>query len=194
MTILTVLTIYGNREGDFMSFEQIVTYIIAPIVAAIIGGIGLVKVVIPRIIEARLEGEKDTREYTQKKEQLEQLSRLSDNAASQQVVTELLVASQEKEEKANEFIRTTVFNGLDKIKTDTNHIPLLLGEIKEFNKRITGLETRQRLLSNLITGGGVIDADEPADDFEAWKRRKLDDDEANQLSNPTSDQAGNNGE
>ena len=170
--ILTNLTIYGNRNGDLMTFEQVVTYVIAPLLAAGAAIWALVKVVIPKIIEARLEGERDTREYSQKKEQLEQLSRLSDTAASQQVVAELLANSQDKEEAANEFIRTIVFNTLDKIKTDSAHIPGLMGEIKELSKRITGLETRQRLLRNLITG--TIDEEEPRDDYEAWRKRKLD--------------------
>jgi hypothetical protein len=172
--ILTVLTISRNRRGDFMTFEQIVTYVIAPLLAAGAAIWALVKVVIPRIIEARLEGEKDTREYSQKKEQLEQLSRLSDTAASQQVVAELLANSQDKEEKANEFIRTIVFNTLDKIKTDSAHIPGLIAEIKEHSKRITDLETSQRLLRNLITGGLPADEEEPKDDYEAWRKRKLD--------------------
>jgi hypothetical protein len=181
--ILTVLTIYGNRagapsactqvDGDFMTFEQIVTYIIAPLIAAGAAFWALVKIVIPRIIEARLEGEKDTREYSQKKDQLEQLSRLSDAAATHQVVAELLANSQDKEEKANEFVRTVVFNTLDKIKTDSAHIPGLIGEIKELSKRVTGLETRQRLLRNLIIGGIPEDEEEPADDYEAWRKRKL---------------------
>ncbi len=175
-----------------MTLPEIVTYIVAPLLAAGTAIWALVKVVIPRIIEAKLEGEKDTREYSQKKEQLEQLSRLSDTAASQQVVAELLANSQDKEEAANEFIRTIVFNTLDKIKTDSAHIPGLIGEIKELSKRITGLETRQRMIRNLITGGlgdaygpsasVPADEEEPIDDYEAWRKRKLD--EINPPSNP----------
>src|SRR5688572_954295 len=97
--ILTLLNYSVNRRGDFMTFEQIVTYIIAPVIAAIAAGWGVVKWVIPRIVDAKLEGEKDTRGYSQKKETLEQLSRLSNSAASHQVVAELLANSQDKEEK-----------------------------------------------------------------------------------------------
>lgn len=173
-----------------MTFEQIVTYIIAPLIGGGAAVWALVKVVIPRLIEARLEGEKDTREHSQKKEQLEQLSRLSDTAASHQVVAELLANSQDKEEKANEFIRTVVFNTLDKIKTDSAHIPVLIGEIKELSKRVTGLETRQRLLRNLIMGGLPADEEEPTDDYDAWRKRKLD--ESNQLPNPAGSSGGAN--
>lgn len=179
-------------NSEEFTIGQVITYVLLAVfgTGGAIGGVwALVKVVVPRLVEARLEGEKDTREYSQKKEQLEQLSRLSDTAASQQVITELLVTSQEKEEKANEFVRTTVFNGLDKIKTETNHIPLLLNEIKEFSKRVTSLETRQRLLSNLITGGKVIEDDEEKDDFEAWKKRKLNDSTEPQMGSQTNDPA-----
>lgn len=169
-----------------MTFEQIVTYIIAPLIATGTAIWALIKVVIPRIIEARLEGEKDTREHSQKKEQLEQLSRLSDTAASHQVVAELLANSQDKEEKANEFIRTMFFNAVDQIKTNSAHIPGLIGEIKEHSKRITGLETRQRMLINLITGGKAADDETPVGDYEAWRRRKV---ESENLGNPANPQS-----
>lgn len=136
-----------------MSFEQIVTYIIAPIIAAIVAGLGVIKWVIPRIVDAKLEGEKDTRGYSQKKETLEQLSRLSNSAASHQVVAELLANSQDKEEKANEFIRTIVHNG-----------------IQDIAKRLAQLENRQSLLTNLITGGKLDD--EPIGDYDDWVKSK----------------------
>lgn len=138
-----------------MSFEQIVTYIVAPIIAAIMAGWGVVKWVIPRIVDAKLEGEKDTRGYSQKKESLEQLSRLSNSAASHQVVAELLAASQDKEEKANEFIRKIVFN-----------------EIRELSRRFANLENRQRLLSNLITGGKQAEDEESTGDYDTWVKNK----------------------
>jgi hypothetical protein len=152
--ILTLLNYSVNRRGDFMTFEQIVTYIIAPVIAAIAAGWGVVKWVIPRIVDAKLEGEKDTRGYSQKKETLEQLSRLSNSAASHQVVAELLANSQDKEEKANEFIRTIVHNG-----------------IQDIAKRLAQLENRQSLLTNLITGGKLDE--EPIGDYETWKKYKL---------------------
>ena len=158
-----------------MTLPEIVTYVIAPIIAAIAAGWGVVKWVIPRIVDAKLEGEKDTRGYSQKKESLEQLSRLSNSAASHQVVAELLAASQDKEEKANEFIRKIVFN-----------------EIRELSRRFANLENRQRLLSNLITGGKLAEDEEPIGDYNAWAKNKPN----NENSKPSteSDEAGRHGE
>lgn len=139
-----------------MTFEQIVTYIVAPLITAGAAIWALVKVVIPRIVEARLEGEKDTREYSQKSASLEQLSRLSDSAASHQVVAELLANSQDNEQRANEFIRTILLNG-----------------IQDISKRLAQLENRQSLLTNLITGG-KLNEEEPIGDYESWKKSKAD--------------------
>lgn len=139
-----------------MTFEQIVTYIIAPLVAAIAAGWGVVKWVIPRIVDAKLEGDKEAREHNQKSASLEQLSRLSDSAASHQVVAELLANSQDKEEAANKFIRTIVYDG-----------------IQDIAKRLAQLENRQSLLTNLITGG-KLDEEGPIGDYESWKKSKID--------------------
>lgn len=157
-----------------MTFEQIVTYIITPVIAAIVAGWGVVKWVIPRIVDAKLEGDKEAREHNQRSASLEQLSRLSDSAASHQVVAELLANSQDNEQRANEFIRTIVFNG-----------------IQDISRRLAQLENRQSLLTNLITGG-KLEEDEPIGDYEAWKRSKVD--EPNQQSSKPSSRGGGNDE
>lgn len=145
-------------NGEQFSAGQVITYVLLAIFGtggAIASVWAVVKVIIPRLVDARLEGEKDTRQYSQKAESLEQLNRLSNSAAAHQVIAELLASSQENEQKANEFIRATVFNG-----------------IQEITKRLAQLETRQSLLSNLITGGKLAEDEEPTGDYDAWIRNK----------------------
>jgi hypothetical protein len=172
MVILTFQTYLGNRRGDFMTGPEIVTYIIAPVLAAlgVIGGI--IKYVIPRIIDARLEGDKDTREHRQKMDALQTEYLKAESESTHQMMGSLLEKSQDKEARAYEFVTNTVFNTLDKIKTDTNHIPVLVNEIKELSKRVHNLEISQRVFLNWLTGGNPID--QPADDYETWKKSKLD--------------------
>ena len=157
-----------------MTLPEIVTYIIAPTLAGLAAVWGLVKWVIPKIIEARLEGDKDTREHRQKMDALQTEYLKAESTSTHQMMGSLLEKSQDKEAKAYEFITNTVFNSLDKIKTDTNHIPVLITENKALQVQVNGLETRQRLLIDLITGGLItVKEDQGADEYETWKRNKL---------------------
>lgn len=141
-----------------MSFEQIVTYIVAPLAAAGAAIWGLVKWVIPKFVDAKLTEQKDVREHRQKMDALQTEYLKAEAETTYQMMGSLLEKSQEKEDKANEFIRETVFN-----------------EIRDLSRRFANLENRQQLLSNLITGGKVVEAEEPIGDYEAWKKSKLDD-------------------
>lgn len=133
-----------------MTLPEIVTYVIAPILGAlgIIGGI--VKYVIPRIIDARLEGDKDTREHRQKMDELQTQYLKAESDSTQQMMGSLLERSQDKEAKAYEFITNTVFNVLDIIKTNARLIPEILTEIKALKYEIRNLATHQRLLRNIV--------------------------------------------
>jgi hypothetical protein len=123
-----------------MSLEQVILIIVAGA-----GAIwGLIKFVIPKFVEAHLEKEKDTREHQQKLQQLEQGYLLSEAAVAQQRLAELLQDTQT-------FVQTTVANSLDKIKTDTSHIPKLVDEIRKLEYEQRNLQTQQRLLNNLVT-------------------------------------------
>jgi hypothetical protein len=168
-----ILTLDGRiGKGGFMTFEQIVTYVIAPLLAGAAAVWALVRVLIPRLIEARLEGEKDSREHRQKLDELQIEYHKAESESTHQMMGSLLEKSQEKEEKANEFNRTVVFNSLDKIKTDTNHIPILIQEIKILQSQVNGLETRERLLIDLITHGLVATEDEPKEDYDTYQRNQ----------------------
>lgn len=159
-----------------MSFEQIVTYIILPIIAGITAIWGTVKFIIPKvadrilkIIESRanaeIEGEKTTREYQQKMEQLEQSYLLSEASVAQQRMADLLEDSQGT-------LKTIYFDGIDKIKTDTSQIPLVIIEIKALQIRVDGLETRQRLLIGIITRDLAVGDDQSAEDYDTWKKNQ----------------------
>lgn len=153
----------------FMTFEQAVTYVIAPLLAAAAAIWALVKVLIPRLIEARLEGEKDTREHRQKLDELQIEYHKAESESTHQMLGSLLEKSQDKEAKAYDFITSAVFNSLDKIKTDTNHIPLVVSEIKALQTQVNGLETRQRLLIDLITNG-LITVGDSTEDYDTWQK------------------------
>jgi len=137
-----------------MSFEQIVTYIITPLIAALVGLIGVFKWVLPKFVDARLTEQKEVREHRQKLEALQTEYHKAEAETTYQMMGSLLEKSQEKEDKANEFIRATVFNG-----------------IQDIAKRLARVETRQRLLSNLITGGQLTEDDEPTGDYDTWKSK-----------------------
>lgn len=189
--ILTVLTI--SCKGDTVTFPEFVTYVILP---ALLGLGGLIKSGFPRWLAAKLRGDESTRKHQQKIDELSQAFYHSEREVTNQAMASVVAAAQEEERKANDFVRTTVFNTLDKIKTDTVHVPGLITEVresgKETNKRITGLETRQRMLINLITGGKLADEDEPTDDYEAWRKRKLDENPQPRISQNRAE--GDNGE
>lgn len=133
-----------------MTLPEIVTYIIAPVLAGlgVIGGI--IKYVIPRIIDARLEGDKDTREHRQKMDELQTQYLKAESESTHQMMGSLLEKSQDKEAKAYEFITSTVFNALDIIKTNARMIPEMLTEIKALKYEIRNLATHQRLLRNIV--------------------------------------------
>lgn len=138
-----------------MSFEQIVTYIVAPLAAAGAAIWGLVKWVIPKFVDAKLTEQKDVREHRQRMDALQTEYLKAEAETTYQMMGSLLEKSQEKEDKANQFIRETVFK-----------------EIRELSRRFANLENRQRLLSNLITGGKLAEDEEPTGDYDAWIRNK----------------------
>lgn len=70
-----------------------------------------------------------------------------------QMMGSLLEKSQEKEERAYEFITQTVFNTLDAIKTTTRLLPEILQEIRALKYEVRDLATHQRLLRSIITQG-----------------------------------------
>ena len=123
-----------------MSLEQVILLVVAGAGALW----GLVKFVIPKLVEGHLEKEKDTREHQQKLQQLEQGYLLSEASVAQQRLAELLQETQN-------FVQTTVANSLDKIKTDTSHVPKLVEEIRKLEYEQRNLQTQQRLLNSLVT-------------------------------------------
>lgn len=153
-----------------MTFSEWVTYVILP---ALIGLGGLIKSGFPKYLAARLRGDEETRKHQQKIDELSHAYYHSEREVTNQALASVVATSQDKEEKANEFIRTVVFNSLDKIKTDTNHIPILVGEIKALQSQVNGLETRQRLLIDLITGGLItVGDDQRTGDYDTWKKQQ----------------------
>ena len=133
-----ILTLILDRAT--MTFEQIILLIIAGV-----GAIwGVIKFIIPKVVDARLESERDDREFRQKRAELEQSYLLSEASVAQQRLAELLQETQS-------FVQSTVSNSLDKIKTDTSHLPELVEQVEKLKYEFRNLQTHQRLLVSLLT-------------------------------------------
>jgi hypothetical protein len=139
-----------------LTFSEVVTYILVPLAGAAGAIWTLVKVIIPRIVEARIEGDKDAREHQQRMDELQVEYLKAEGASTHQMMGSLLEKSQDKEARAYEFITQTVFNALDIIKTNVRLLPEIHTELKALKYEIRNLATHQRLLRTIVTK----DADE----------------------------------
>lgn len=151
---------FGNRRGDFMTFEQIVTYIITPLIAGLVAILGVIKWVIPRIVDSYLkrqeklsEVEIEVKKSTQEDKRLALEYSRTEATEAQRMLGEIISDLQKAKEKDDDFLRTTVFS---------------------FERRLTAVETKTRLLIDLLTKGLLTVEEAPADDFEAWKKSKVD--------------------
>jgi len=95
--------------------------------------------------EARLEAEVDTREHRQKQENLAVAYHLSEGAAAQQVMAELVAMSQEGEREANQFVRENMAQDLAAID---NRLADLVSAIE----KLTQAETQRAKLFTLQNG------------------------------------------
>lgn len=93
--------------------------------------------------EGRRLAEGDTREHRQKQEDLELAYHLSENAAVQQVMAELVSNAQEGEREANEFIRADVKNDLAAIIEDANNLLAAINKLTEVEENRAKLFTLQ---------------------------------------------------
>lgn len=166
-----------------MTWPEIVTYIIAPTLTGLAAIWTVVKVIIPRMVEARLEDQrkrtdaeieekKDTREFTQAEKRLVLDYAKTEATEAQRMFGEIISDLQQAKERGDNFVRTTVFDGLDKIKTNADYIPVLRQEVKDFERRLTELETKHRLLIDLLTAG-LVTLDQPLGNYDSWKKSKL---------------------
>jgi hypothetical protein len=166
----------GIGKGDLMTFAEVVTYIILPLFAAVGAIWGTIKFIIPKATEtvlkkiekttdAEIESQRDTREYKQKMEQLEQSFLLSGASVAQQRMADLLEDSQST-------LKTIYFDGIDKIKTDTRHIPILISETKALQSQVNSLESRLRLLIGLITNDLTVGEGQPIEDYDTYQRNQ----------------------
>lgn len=133
-----------------MSFEQIVTYIIAPLATAAAAIWGLVKWVIPKFVDAKLTEQKDVREHRQRMDALQTEYLKAEAETTYQMMGSLLENSQAKEDKANEFFRTLYFNAVDQIKTNVAHIPDLKKDVGTVKHQIANLETKLSIIIELF--------------------------------------------
>lgn len=156
MSILTLQTISCNGEpvnGQEYSAGQVVTFILLAIFGtggAIASIWGLVKWVVPRVVEARLTEQKDAREHRHKLEALQTEYHKAEAETTYQMMGSLLENSQAKEDKANEFFRTLYFNAVDQIKTNTAQIPEVKRDIGELKHQFADFATKLSLLIDIF--------------------------------------------
>lgn len=143
-----------------MSFEQIVTYIITPLIAGLVAILGVIKWVIPRIVDSYLkrqeklsEAEIEAKKSTQEEKRLALEYSRTEATESNRMLGEIISDLQKAKEKDDDFLRSTVFN---------------------FERRLTAVETKNRLLIDLLTKGLLTVEESPEDDFESWKKNKVD--------------------
>jgi hypothetical protein len=148
--ILTLLNYSVNREGDFMTFEQIVTYIIAPLIAGGAAVWGLVRWVIPKLVDAKITEQKDVREHRQKMDALQTEYLKAEAETTYQMMGSLLENSQAKEDKANDFFRTLFFNAVDQIKTNAAQVPEIKRDIGELKHQFADFATKLSLLIDIF--------------------------------------------
>jgi hypothetical protein len=119
--------------------------IIAYVVAGIVGLWGLIKLLAPKWLDARLEDIRDRREFDQEQNRLTRSYQQAESAVAQQMLMELLASLQEGRETDIEFIKNDVREALDKIKADSSLIPVL---VNDFSKRLLEIEYQ---VKNLVT-------------------------------------------
>lgn len=133
-----------------MTLPEIVTYIIAPILAGIAAVWGLIKWVIPRLVDAKIVEQKDTREHRQKMAELQTQYLKAEAETTYQMMGSLLENSQAKEDRANEFFRTLYFNAVDQIKTNAAQIPEVKRDIGELKHQFADFATKLSLLIDIF--------------------------------------------
>ena len=138
-----------------MTLPEMVTYVIAPILAGLTAVWALVKIVVPRMVEARLEEQRDTREHTQSLQRLEQAYHLSEGAVAQQMIAEILANSQEAKERADEYVRKDIKEAVDRIAAHVSHMPDLRTDVQKIKYELRNLSTEIRLLSDIIKNDDI---------------------------------------
>lgn len=136
--------------------------LIATVVASVLAGISAVwiyfsKVVIPakleesqRILEAKLEGDRDEREHRQRQSELEEMYHQSEISVSHQLVTETLANSQEALSKVHEFLRSDVQGLLKIVEDHTSVLPKLSVDLGKTKYELRQVQASMRIIIDII--------------------------------------------
>lgn len=90
----------------------------------------LIKVVIPKIIEAKIEDAKDTREYSQELEKSEMRYRQLQDSWTKDKLTDIL-------EQNESFIRDSIHQDLQQIKSKMHQMEMTVAQVRDIMSIVT---------------------------------------------------------
>lgn len=143
---------------------RVVIYVIVAIFGtggAIAGIWGLLKILIPRIIDTKLEQEKkrldaeleekkDKREFSQEERKIELSLRQAEATEAQRMLGDIVTQLQDSKEKSDQLIRNDVKEALARIEKILDTIPKIQIDILEIKLQHQTITTKFSLVSNII--------------------------------------------